>query len=355
MMQRLCDCSLLSKHRNALYGLSILWVLGIHTVELGSHFHLDWTFGLAALRPILFVVKWGNVGVDIFLFLSGISLYFSMAKNDDVYRFIKRRFARVVPAVLVIDTWWWAYDLLVNHSSPALAVSRFTLTSLWVSGEQTIWFVSLLLVLYVAYPYVRRFLEAARNETGRVMRCGALVAVWVTACYAFHLQNPDLFDLYEIALLRVPIFVVGCLFGRWVYEGRNLPRWWPMAVLVLIAAFVADRRLVEMGMMPRFWWRLLFATGGVGFAFLLVWLFDLLRGHLAGLRRALNSVGSASLELYLVQIALRTFLYRLGIPALSSDQVVTLTLVYVVASLALSPLAHKASSRISAACLSAVS
>ena len=60
--------SLLSSYRGALMGIAIIWVMLYH---LGN---ID-----VSVISVIFGVGYG--GVDIFLFLSGFGLYFSMSKS----------------------------------------------------------------------------------------------------------------------------------------------------------------------------------------------------------------------------------------------------------------------------------
>ncbi len=66
----------LSKYRNIIYGFSAIWII---------IFHIECCFPNVVKQFHPFIVqifKAGNVGVDIFLIMSGIYLYFSLKKTD---------------------------------------------------------------------------------------------------------------------------------------------------------------------------------------------------------------------------------------------------------------------------------
>ena len=96
----------MSRFRGELMGAAMLFIILFH-VALPRE---DAFYGLRRM---------GNVGVDMFLFLSGIGLWFSWAKNPDVKRFFIRRYLRIYPAWLIIaclyyiprfhggSTWAW--------------------------------------------------------------------------------------------------------------------------------------------------------------------------------------------------------------------------------------------------------
>lgn len=66
------EISLLSKYRTQLMGLAMLLILIFHT-----------GIDVKSVNVIRSIKDIGDVGVDIFLLLSGIGLYFSYSKNND--------------------------------------------------------------------------------------------------------------------------------------------------------------------------------------------------------------------------------------------------------------------------------
>ena len=71
----------LSEYRSEIYGISIFWVMLFHMKE--SHY-FPTIKGSSLYHAWMGFVGMGNMGVDIFLFLSGICLYFSFTKNPDL-------------------------------------------------------------------------------------------------------------------------------------------------------------------------------------------------------------------------------------------------------------------------------
>ena len=89
----------ISRYRGELMGLAMVLIILFH-ISLPRH---DSFYGL---------VRMGNIGVDIFLFLSGIGLWFSwegMSNKPGTFSrrwldFYARRLRRVYPAWLVVAT-----------------------------------------------------------------------------------------------------------------------------------------------------------------------------------------------------------------------------------------------------------
>lgn len=60
-------------------------------------------YDIASVYNLIF----GSIGVEIFLFLSGMGLFFSMRKNENVLCFYKKRLKRLsVPYVLIGGIYW---------------------------------------------------------------------------------------------------------------------------------------------------------------------------------------------------------------------------------------------------------
>ena len=87
----------LSAYRTQLMGIATLMIIICHA----NAYHVLLPRFLASL----FV--WGNFGVDIFLFLSGIGLYYSLSKRnthkkDDYISFYKKRGVRIyIPYIII--------------------------------------------------------------------------------------------------------------------------------------------------------------------------------------------------------------------------------------------------------------
>ena len=79
----------ISRYRGELMGAAMLFIILFHVALPRENAF----FGLRRM---------GNVGVDMFLFLSGIGLWFSWMKNPSAKHFFIRRYLRIYPAWLII-------------------------------------------------------------------------------------------------------------------------------------------------------------------------------------------------------------------------------------------------------------
>ena len=137
----------LSKDRNYYMGTAIILVLFYHLMgACGSSFKL------------LKIFMGGYIGVDIFLFLSGLGLCHSY-DNHTLKDFYKRRFVRIYPLFLlfaIIRTLMHANLLNINVSLWDWFCNLTTLSYYQIGGFFIDWYLSALFILYLLFPIFRK-------------------------------------------------------------------------------------------------------------------------------------------------------------------------------------------------------
>lgn len=84
---------LLSKYRTQLMGVAALLIILCHAPQYGVDIQ-------GVSRKLL---VFGNIGVDVFLFLSGMGCWFSLTKSPNYFPWLKRRFLRIfIPYTIVL-------------------------------------------------------------------------------------------------------------------------------------------------------------------------------------------------------------------------------------------------------------
>ena len=228
------DLGWISDCRNELYGFAILWIMVFHGFDWN---HFNYSFGCAWLNPLRDFINLGNCGVDLFLLLSGISLYFSFARSQETLGFYKKRYLRLFPALWIINGFFWFYlfckelmDTDIVHAGGHF-IARVTQTSFWFGNDRQAWYVAAIAVFYFMYPFLYHFLFDDGKKTGR--RLAVLLGAVILILFAVRLSYPDMYKRTEIAWTRLPIFCVGCAMGKLVYERRKISWWW-LALPILI-------------------------------------------------------------------------------------------------------------------------
>ena len=114
--------------------------------------------------PFYGLRRCGNVGVDIFLFLSGVGLWFSWVKTPDVLRFYRRRLLRIVPTWIVVATAFYMPDYLgARRFSRSLVdlIGDITINwDFWLHDELTFWYVPAIMALYLVAPWYMRLVQS---------------------------------------------------------------------------------------------------------------------------------------------------------------------------------------------------
>ena len=141
------DYSLISKYRTMLMGAAILLIMFCHLDLSQRHHQMEYTHFARFLQT-------GTVGVDIFLFLSGVGLYYSYTNNRLSYlEFEKKRLLRVLPLYCVIGgITYFIYDIVIQHNSFWRLLSDFCFLSWPLRGSTRYWYILAITVFYLLFP-----------------------------------------------------------------------------------------------------------------------------------------------------------------------------------------------------------
>ena len=130
----------LSRYRGELMGAAIIFIVLFH-VELPRS---DAFFGLR---------RCGNIGVDMFLFLSGLGLWYSWVKNPSFKQFYKRRLLRIFPAWLIMSSLYYIPRFNGQTGSVIDLIGDITINwDFWLHDELTFWYIPAIMMLYLWAP-----------------------------------------------------------------------------------------------------------------------------------------------------------------------------------------------------------
>lgn len=290
---------LISRYRNALFGLSILLIMCFH----GGTFHgISRHPAVTAFLPTGNWIYYGSVGVDLFLFLSGMGLYFAMCKRPSLPRFYLKRLKRIlIPYIIIGGAYWFFRDIVLRDNLPRFW-EDFSLLSYYTKGTATFWYIAVILPLYLLAPL---FLGLFRTRF-RTPFLFALFLCCIGLSLYLGIYQEDTYWHLEKGLNRIFIFVLGCYFGTLVQEKRPMSGGWILFAILALGSrgliyYLASLCPVEP--IARLIIRQWFNMGGFALAILLSTLLWLLRSH--RFDRFLGFFGAMSLELYLSHLAVR--------------------------------------------------
>ena len=288
----------ISRFRSEIMGVAALWVV-LH------HNYFDLPRLLSHLKKI---GVYGNAGVDVFLFLSGIGLYFAYLKKPPLRRFYARRFVKLLISyfLIAVPYYIWLWTLSGDGGSLILNITGLSLP---FKGIVSTWYVPLAAVLYLLYPLIHRLLERERYFGATVDRYSTAVVICtgiVFGCFCLRKIIPDIYDNCEIALTRALIFVVGCAVGRLVYEKRVVSQAVVFASASVVVLFVLIRETTKL---PEIWMRFTFTPLAVALCVLLSCAFKWLSG-IKFIGAFFRFFGERSLELCLSHVLIRNVFYH---------------------------------------------
>lgn len=278
----------ISRFRAEQMGAAMLFVILFHVaLDRGDPFY--------GLR------RCGNVGVDIFLFLSGVGLWFSWVKTPDVLRFYRRRLLRIVPTWIVVATAFYLPDYLgarrFSHSIVDLIGDITINWDFWLHDELTFWYVPAIMALYLVAPWYMRLVQSRP-----VYRWLPLLMVIWCVMVQWVLPIHDAVGHIEIFWSRVPIFFIGINFGEMVRTRRQLSSdavWLLLVTFLMTFGTCLYLEQVRHGQFPLFVERMLYIPFTVCTVLVMNRIF---RRTPQWVNRLFRFVGALSLEAYLIHI-----------------------------------------------------
>lgn len=295
----------ISEYRSEIYGISIFWILLFHMRE---HTKFEIFGGIPVLHYIQGFVKRGNMGVDVFLFISGICLYFSFIKNPDILAFMKKRIARVVLPLLFTSVPLWIGYLIFHKITIWGLITRISLVQFWISKDSQVWFASLIMVFYLLYPYIYSLLFEKKTVKSAAIRDSILIVLVVLVTVAILMEEPAIYKQISRALPRVPVFLTGCCFGKLVYEKKKIPA--VTLIALIVGYFLLHRVCSHAGTFQNILERYSYWIGGVVITFLLCVFFYYTPQWF---NTVCKKWGTVSLEIYFAHIAILRIFQGLGV------------------------------------------
>ncbi len=155
--------------------------------------------------PLIPIFRFGFLCVDVFLFLSGFGIYYSLKNHMNGQKplllFYKRRLIRIMPAAIIagIGLKW-------------LPSCRFEMVNDYLNfAGLGLWFIRTLLVLYFVSPIIYKLIEKYKQKIvyGCMILCSVVIMWFINTGYA---QSSFLSTtMTSWTLARTPAFVCGMM------------------------------------------------------------------------------------------------------------------------------------------------
>lgn len=206
--------SRISSNRGILIGIATLFVLLFHA-QINGDILIQYGGAFKIIGVLFYQIKdILNIGVDMFLFLSGFGLYYSINKNHCVRNFYQSRVVKVIIPAIIES----AVLCLFMTSDVLQYFFKISMLSFWVTGDRYFWYIALLIVLYIVFPLINKLL----NDKPVKWTIALIISVVIVSVVVFFFAN-SYFNRIEIALTRIPVFMLGSLVGKFSKESKTIP------------------------------------------------------------------------------------------------------------------------------------
>lgn len=170
---------------------------------------------------INFIHFYSAVGVDIFLFLSGMGCLCSYRKNKNKKEFYKKRFLRILPTYLPVAIVASFLLLKVGYLNSWDFYGEITLTNfIFHIGDfpYWYWYIPSIIIFYLITPIVIDFYDKFNNKNKPILVLGFISFLLFIISLAPKIHYHCLF------FGRVPIYLIGLLFGQFSFEERKMKK-----------------------------------------------------------------------------------------------------------------------------------
>lgn len=262
----------ISTYRSELMGWSILWIMMLH-------------FTFNQIKPLGFIAQYGYTGVDIFLFVSGFGLFYSLDKDDNLINYYKKRLLRIFPTYYIIG---FITNLLITHDNILTYIFRYSTIGFWIGREFAEWFIPSIILLYFLAPFIKKIID----KRWFVFICIIIASLLIIAFY--YTDKEHILDrLHFFFLYRIPAFIWGMICAYWL-KNKTHNNYFLYILIGGIPFFIYLYPFHHQFYNYKYY----------SLAFLLpvfVTAFILISKHAKWISPILRKMGNASLEIYLIQ------------------------------------------------------
>lgn len=206
------ELSIISKHRTALMGIATLMILITHS---SPHISMSpfWSY----------LISYNNIGVDIFLFLSGMGINYSLHKfykyhtqakcqvlRRGIMYWYSRRYMRILTPYFLIVVPLCGISMLIEGDAIPVIIYYLSTLSFW-TDHTGFWFVALLLPLYIISPFLYNFLSS--NGIHKLIVVSIICMSISIVPLSGDMILIRIFRNVQFVLVRLPSYILGLVLA----------------------------------------------------------------------------------------------------------------------------------------------
>ena len=221
------DLNIFSKYRMELMGVATILIILVHTIP----------YNVQLPSVLKIILANAGLGVDIFLFLSGMGMYNSYSKkgsslHDTLFWYYKRYIRIITPLILIalpliIFNPWGEYKFTVFSCIAEL--SGFG--NLFGYGQ--LWFLPCILLLYLMTPLFDTLCHSRYKYVYTIL----CICVLITGCY---IANSN--SVWIFLLQRWPSYILGYVLALDIknHQTGSLSKWFLTPIVSYMALYLCN-------------------------------------------------------------------------------------------------------------------
>lgn len=284
-------------------GLAIISIIIFHFSQDTKSADYNYTLPL----QLFFNYVW-STGVDVFMLLSGMSIFYSLYKSYDIKSFYIKRFKRIIIPYLLVCGLGYIYLDIILSKNISTFIKHISFYTLFENGDVSYWFILIILLCYLLSPFLYKLIikwSGKFPDLIFVLLCVLLFAGIII--YLFY-NWKDCYKKFNIAIARIPFFVIGMIAGKMSIEGKKFSMVTPLIFIVSIFLINIDK-LFSVTLA-----RITYASYVITFLIMATIIADnlisKLRVNAKSASHILSWFGKHSLEIYLCHITIRKIFHR---------------------------------------------
>ena len=253
-------------------GWSILWIMMLH-------------FTFTQIKPLGFIAQYGFAGVEIFMLVSGLGLFYSLHSNHNIIQFYKKRLLRIFPTYYILGIF---ASFLLFHDNIIDYLYRYSTVGFWAGGLYWEWYIPSIVILYLLSPLFKYILDKRYFILLFCIGVSILVITYYIICQRNILDRVHFFFVY-----RIPAFILGMVCAYWIKNNISTKYYYAFLIagIPIFCYFFPQHHQLSNYKYFSLLFLLPFFT----------LLFIVISKYIKKYNPIIRAIGNASLEIYLVQ------------------------------------------------------
>lgn len=208
---------ILSDYRTFIMGIAMLSILFFHYTEDCMNGHHMYVGFIKLYKQYI-----GSVGVDIFLLLSGLGMFYSLSKSEKIVDFYKKRGLKIVIPYILICLPAIIWICIKGNLETSYIFKEFFFINLLEGKSVWFWYIIFMLFCYFISPIIYEHIKSSKTRNDVSSKI-LVLCIGISFLNLLLMQySPLLFKRYNVMLLRFMPFFAGFYLGYLSYKKEKI-------------------------------------------------------------------------------------------------------------------------------------